>query len=153
MVDFREAAPVIVHEVDSLDEQFQRIRARIEGRAYDRFLSRGAVHGHDVDDWLAAESELVITPQLNMVENGDEIMVVARFVEFSLGELELFATPNEALLTSFVDGQRQAFAIFHFPRLIVVRSIDAEVEGNVFHLVANVANSIDETSSAHAHVA
>jgi hypothetical protein len=28
-------------------------------RAYDRFVSRGGKHGHDVDDWLSAERELL----------------------------------------------------------------------------------------------
>jgi Protein of unknown function (DUF2934) len=29
-------------------------------RAYKIFLSRGASHGHDLDDWLQAERELII---------------------------------------------------------------------------------------------
>ena len=32
--------------------------AEIECRAYQIFLERGSVHGHDVDDWLQAEHEL-----------------------------------------------------------------------------------------------
>ena len=31
---------------------------RIAARAYERFLQRGGQHGHDVEDWLAAEREL-----------------------------------------------------------------------------------------------
>jgi len=31
---------------------------RITQRAYDLYRARGCVHGHDVDDWLQAESEL-----------------------------------------------------------------------------------------------
>ena len=30
----------------------------IAAKAYERFLSRGGEHGHDMDDWLAAESEV-----------------------------------------------------------------------------------------------
>jgi large subunit ribosomal protein L7/L12 len=30
----------------------------IAARAYERFLARGGEHGHDVEDWLAAEAEL-----------------------------------------------------------------------------------------------
>jgi hypothetical protein len=41
-----------------LVETEQLRRQRIEQRAYERFASRGCVHGHDVDDWLAAESEI-----------------------------------------------------------------------------------------------
>ena len=33
--------------------------AEIERRAYEIFLERGSVHGHDLDDWLQAEHELI----------------------------------------------------------------------------------------------
>lgn len=33
-------------------------RQRIETRAYERFLARGAEHGADLDDWLAAEQDV-----------------------------------------------------------------------------------------------
>jgi hypothetical protein len=32
---------------------------RIETRAYELFLARGCEDGHDLEDWLRAESELV----------------------------------------------------------------------------------------------
>jgi hypothetical protein len=32
--------------------------ARIAARAYERYAGRGFEHGHDVEDWLAAEAEL-----------------------------------------------------------------------------------------------
>jgi hypothetical protein len=32
--------------------------AEIGRRAYEIFLERGSVHGHDLDDWLRAEHEL-----------------------------------------------------------------------------------------------
>jgi hypothetical protein len=31
---------------------------RVEARAYELYLQRGGEHGHDVEDWLAAEKEL-----------------------------------------------------------------------------------------------
>jgi hypothetical protein len=36
---------------------------RIEVRAYELFLSRGCEDGHDIEDWLAAESELTALEQ------------------------------------------------------------------------------------------
>jgi Protein of unknown function (DUF2934) len=38
-------------------------REEVEIRAYEIYLERGQEHGHDVDHWLAAEQELVGTPQ------------------------------------------------------------------------------------------
>ena len=37
--------------VMSAEERYQRIAHT----AYDMYLQRGEVHGHDLDDWLAAE--------------------------------------------------------------------------------------------------
>ena len=33
-------------------------RERVAERAYERFAARGYEHGHDVEDWLAAEAEV-----------------------------------------------------------------------------------------------
>ncbi len=33
-------------------------REQIAARAYEHFVGRGCQHGHDVEDWLAAEREL-----------------------------------------------------------------------------------------------
>ncbi len=40
-------------------EQRPPTHAEIEGRAYAIFLNRGSVNGHDFDDWLQAERELM----------------------------------------------------------------------------------------------
>lgn len=34
-------------------------RSEIASRAYELFVERGRAHGHDLDDWLAAERELM----------------------------------------------------------------------------------------------
>lgn len=38
----------------------------IARRAYGRFLSRGATHGYDIDDWLIAEREASLSPGFNI---------------------------------------------------------------------------------------
>lgn len=53
---------------DRADEQLDRTAGQtssaishdaIAARAYELFLERGGTHGHDLDDWLTAERELV----------------------------------------------------------------------------------------------
>ena len=36
--------------------------ASVARLAFELFLARGAVHGHDLDDWLMAESQLLAVP-------------------------------------------------------------------------------------------
>jgi hypothetical protein len=38
-------------------------RERIASRAYELYIARGGTHGRDMDDWLAAEAELVGPPR------------------------------------------------------------------------------------------
>ncbi len=35
------------------------LREQIAARAYERFLERGGEHGHDLEDWLEAEQEVL----------------------------------------------------------------------------------------------
>lgn len=55
-------APKRVRATKKIDEPTTDVvavdHAAIAVRAYERFLARGAVHGFDVEDWLAAEREL-----------------------------------------------------------------------------------------------
>jgi hypothetical protein len=47
---------------ETLDDQTAGLnepaREKIERRAYELYLARGEVNGHDQDDWLRAEREL-----------------------------------------------------------------------------------------------
>ena len=42
----------------------------VAGRAYANYLNQGSQHGHDVDDWLAAEAQLQEERNLIRVGGG-----------------------------------------------------------------------------------
>jgi ribosomal protein L7/L12 len=44
------------------NDKIHSMRDQIAARAYERFLARGGEHGHDVEDWLAAEAEIMPSP-------------------------------------------------------------------------------------------
>jgi hypothetical protein len=46
------------YSVERSEQPTENIQARIAHRAYEIYLSRGAESGHDLDDWLQAESEI-----------------------------------------------------------------------------------------------
>ena len=41
------------------DDDDKTLREKVERRAYQRFSDRGCQHGSDLDDWLAAEREVL----------------------------------------------------------------------------------------------
>lgn len=43
----------------------------IARRAYERFVARGREHGHDLEDWLQAESELLRERAVRRPTRGD----------------------------------------------------------------------------------
>ena len=54
---FRPSRPV---EPEASFAQYSRgLNKRIASRAYELFERRGKAHGHDVDDWLKAENEVL----------------------------------------------------------------------------------------------
>ncbi len=61
---------------------------QIAARAYERFVARGCQHGHDVEDWFAAEGELrraeeskkSVRYDIVLVDPGTQIIEVVRHV-------------------------------------------------------------------------
>jgi len=51
-------APKRVVQGATREEQITARDQQIAERAYERFAARGFVHGHDMEDWLAAEAEI-----------------------------------------------------------------------------------------------
>jgi Protein of unknown function (DUF2934) len=53
-----------VSEADpQICEEAENITDRIRERAYELYQLRGQSDGHDLDDWLLAESQLIQKPQ------------------------------------------------------------------------------------------
>jgi hypothetical protein len=51
-------APMIVHGPETAIPTPPPTHEQIAARAYALYERRGYIHGHDVEDWLAAEAEL-----------------------------------------------------------------------------------------------
>src|SRR5689334_12843601 len=64
---------------------------QIAARAYQRFLARGGEHGHDVEDWMAAERELA-SYEVVLLSPGDSLIELLRelrdMTDLSLLELK-----------------------------------------------------------------
>src|SRR5882672_1054578 len=59
----------------------QDLAERIAARAYERFLARGGEHGHDVEDWLAAEAELADVPHdVVLADAGPNTIEIVRTI-------------------------------------------------------------------------
>jgi Protein of unknown function (DUF2934) len=61
-MDILTSIPVQVSGPESISCVLNNVKGRIARRAYESFVERGSVHGHELDDWLNAERELIIKP-------------------------------------------------------------------------------------------
>lgn len=82
------AKPKIVSgaALGALEEAIQR---SIALRAYDVYQSRGRSHGNDLQDWFAAEHELVKPENVHISDAGRELRMSAGVRGFSAADLQI----------------------------------------------------------------
>lgn len=98
-------APAIVQLLPE-DRFFQKmadLRESIAQRAYALFTESGFSHGHDLEHWLRAESQLLTHTPLEVSESQEAITVKAALPGYSAKDIEIHVEP----LRLFISGQRR----------------------------------------------
>jgi HSP20 family molecular chaperone IbpA len=79
---------------EDISKQFSRINDVIARRAFELFESHGSSPGHDLEDWLRAESELLDQVPLKVTESNGEYTVRAEVPGFGSDDLEIRVEPR-----------------------------------------------------------
>lgn len=77
-----------------LQAKVQELQLAIARRAHELFEIRGREHGHDLEDWLRAESELLCPVSTSMSESRDRVSVCANVAGFDESEIEASIEPG-----------------------------------------------------------
>ena len=88
----------------SLFDRIEEMSNSIARRAFEIFENRGRAWGHDLDDWLRAESELFHPLHLDIEESDDTVMVRAEVPGFTAKELEVGLEPHRLTIS----GKRES---------------------------------------------
>ncbi|HXF06459.1 MAG TPA: Hsp20 family protein [Blastocatellia bacterium] len=73
------AKAVAIHPMtSSVQETVDRLREQIAVRAHQLAVERGYEPGHELDDWLRAESQLVWKPEMHLEEHPHTLVVKFR---------------------------------------------------------------------------
>src|SRR5206468_7741722 len=96
-MDILTTIPVRLNGPDSIAPLLENVRQRIARRAYENFIERGAVYGHDLENWLDAEREFVIKPFVEINIEGKDL-----FVEVILMKIELIIIAVDVATRNFV---------------------------------------------------
>ncbi len=100
----KEAAPMKLLPGSDLFDRIQDMSNSIARRAFEIFEDRGRAFGHDLEDWLRAESELLHPMRLDIAESDDAVTVRAEVPGFSAKELEVGVEPYRLTIS----GKREA---------------------------------------------
>jgi len=90
----RPAAPLSPSAPADLQRKVQELQLAIAHRAHELFEARGRQHGHDLEDWLRAETELLCPVSISMSESKDRISVRANVAGFDQSEIEVSVEPS-----------------------------------------------------------
>lgn len=103
------ATPVKVVPAQDLTERLNGMKEAIARRAYEIFESHGRTHGHDVDDWLRAESELLHHFPHTVAETESACIIFAELPGFwDASELLVGVGPHRVI----VYGEREVQVTF-----------------------------------------
>ena len=99
--------PLAIAPKPSSDAPFLRsiedMQNRIARRAYELFASSGFTDGHDLEDWLLAESELFGKMPVELSETDRELTVTAGLPGFTEKDIEIKVEPRRL----FITGRRE----------------------------------------------
>ena len=84
---------VVNRSGEQIVDQFPQMIDAIARRAFDIFESRGGSPGHELEDWIRAETELLHPVPLSVSESSDEYIVRAEVPGFSSKDIEVSVEP------------------------------------------------------------
>jgi HSP20 family molecular chaperone IbpA len=131
--------PVRLNGPESITPLLDRMRKRITLRAYQNFVGRGSVHGHDLDDWFGAERELIIKPAASVRAEAEDIFVEMVLPEIELPNLAVHIAPSQLVIASDPDEEGlQLCQVIDLPFEVSLDGVDAEQLQNMLRITAAV---------------
>lgn len=93
----------IRHNAREASEQFDRVYRSIARKAFELFKRNGQLQGHDLDNWLSAESEIVHPTYVQLTESNGGFTLRAEVPGFRAKDLEVTAEPRRI----YISGKRE----------------------------------------------
>ncbi len=106
-----------------------QIRSEIAKKAYQIFCDSGCSNGHDVQDWLMAEAQLLESGPVELTETRDEITIQTHLAGFAPEEIALWAEPRRLYISAKHPGASELKAVESgFPQIFRTIDLPAEVD-------------------------
>src|SRR5437660_4447250 len=131
---------VVCDDEQTIAKEMDEVQSKIRQRAFEISLDRNHA-GREVDDWLAAESEVIVSPPVEVAQKDGEFIIVMAVPGIDLHNLTILATRDQILVKSNFRHDHEPDAEIHscefksvmmlrsvrFPQAIDVRSLKTEL--------------------------
>ena len=135
-------------------ERLSVIAEEIRRRAFSRFESRGQTNGLDLEDWLEAEREVVLSPTSELVEGEKDFQARVALAGFDAKDIEVTATPEgliiEAERTHTHEAKEGAVRFCEFSGKKLLRRIDLPTPIAVDKVTASLDNGMLQVNAPKA---
>jgi len=129
--------PARLNGPDAMAPLLENVWQQIALRAHEIFVERGAVYGHDLDNWLDAERESIIKPFAETHTEGKDVFVEVILPKIELTNLAVHVAPGQFVISSDPDEDGlQLCQVIDLPVEISLASVDAEQLDNVIRISA-----------------
>jgi HSP20 family protein len=129
-------------EESTLENLFRRIKEK----AYSLFEKRGQNDGKDIDDWLAAERELLWSPPAELTETGDEFHIRVAVHGFEEDEIEITATPEAVFVKAEASmeekTENEGIVFTEFGERTLFRRVDLPSPANLDGATATLSKGV-----------
>jgi HSP20 family molecular chaperone IbpA len=140
--------PITVRIVHSISEDMEAIQNRIRVCAYEKSLNRVDGSNGELQDWLAAERELISIPLASITEDDNRLIAEIEIPDIKPKDLEIHVTTQDVLIHAEVQtesannpapGSKSAFGVIRFPTAIDPAGVRAEYSRGILRLTAPIS--------------
>jgi HSP20 family molecular chaperone IbpA len=133
-----ERTPIFAECVASLCADVEKVYGRIAARADEYFVEGGCINGHDIDDWVRAEQELLVRPAARLRRDDSDFVIEVDLADTNPTNLQIRVTSRQMLLISLPFERRQIFRIVPFPEPIDPAGVQAGSSGGKLQIIAPI---------------
>ena len=148
-------AEVVVRKSESFWDQIQKMEERVMRRAHDIFRGSGSAFGKDLDNWLAAEGELIWKPAIELKEKDNAFELKIDVAGVDPKDLKVEVTADDLLVKAETQSEQKKeekgevhvsefhagslFRSVHFPKKVNPDKVKAELKNGLLTLTAAIA--------------
>jgi HSP20 family protein len=144
---------LVVKKTDSIFDEIQSMQDRIMKRAYEIFDLNGNP-GADLDNWLAAERELIWKPAVELSEKNNIFNVNVEMAGVDPKNVVIEVTPEELLVKAETREEKKEekdkvytselktgslFRSIRFPKKVDTDKVKAEFKNGLLKITASIA--------------